>query len=53
MMLKDICKKYTNDYDLGEFFHKNRDNVNYPYLKMIKETPNYRELGTKIRKLNV
>lgn len=58
MTLKESIKKYSNDYDLGEFFfcnYKSLDDINeFSSIRIIKENPNHYELGNYLRnKLNL
>jgi hypothetical protein len=53
MILEDLKKKYPSDYDLGKAFSdefENLDDVNeYMSVRIIREYPNYYELGNFIR----
>ena len=53
MTLQEEIKKYPNDFDLGRFFFANYeflDDVNeFMAARIIKEHPNYYELGTYLR----
>lgn len=58
MTLKENLKKYPNDFDLGKFFfsyYQVLDDINEKLSsKIIKEHPNYYELGAYLRnKLNL